>query len=443
MTPGLGERLKRRRLFLKDVPAWSRILYDALFYVFSVFYLPSFILKGKWREGFGTRFGRIDAATRDRLRARIFWVHAVSVGEVVQAMRLINAVRDSMSEFKFLLTTTTATGREVALKLKGESDEVLYFPVDYRWSVRAFIRAVNPEALVLLETEIWPNLILELSDRGVPVFIVNGRISEKAIGKYRSIRRFLAPILNRLSAIAVQDETMKERFLELGADVSVVKVTGNMKFDWLPTAVNDPVYAKIESFRAGADFFWMAGSTHAGEEELLLRVYNILLRRYPKQRLLIAPRHLTRVESILQEAAKKGFKVIKISEWDGSQTGVLLLDKMGLLAGAYAYADAVFVGGSLAPFGGHNLVEPAYFEKPILFGPHMNNFRSMSQDFLRASAAIQVENAEALEGELVSLADNPAERKRLGSRAKTLILTHQGATERNKQLLMNSMALID
>lgn len=442
MTPNLREKLQRKSVF-RDVPAWRRFVYEILFYFFSLFYLPSFMAKRKWREGMGERFGHITTETRAHLEGRVFWVHAVSVGEMVQALRLVNALRDSFDGYKFLITTTTVTGKEVALKLKNEADEVLYFPIDFRWSVRKFIRAVNPSAVALLETEIWPNLIIELTNRGIPVSIINGRISEKAIQKYRRVKGFLAPVLNRLSTIAVQDEIMKKRFLDLGTDASVVSVTGNMKFDWLPPSRPDPVLNKVDAFRASARFLLVAGSTHEGEEEVLFKIQTTLSKRFEGWRLLLAPRHLTRLDQIEQTAARLGVPVTRLSAWDGSQTGVLLLDQMGVLASAYDYADTVFIGGSLVPFGGHNPVEPAYYEKAILFGPHMNSFRLMAKDFLNASAAIQVNNAEALQRELVSLTENSAQRKEMGQRAKSLILTHQGATERNKKLLIHSMALAE
>ncbi len=425
-----------------------RILYDIGLFLFALCYLPVFFLKGKHREGFLERFGILPAEVKKALAGKkVLWVHAVSVGEAVQAVRLIQSLRERIPGYRFVLTVTTASGRDIARKLSKEGDVVLYFPVDFRACVSAFVRQVSPRAVVVLETEIWPNLIYELSERRIPVGIVNGRISDRAIGKYRAVRNFVKPVLNRLSAIAVQDAAMKQRFVDLGASPALVFVTGNMKFDWRPASSDpEPVRAIEASLAKAGHFLFVAGSTHEGEEGILFDTARSLAQRFPHFRLLIAPRHLDRMRSIEGRAVKAGLAVRRVSEWAGRdgqwepQT-VLLLDQMGVLANLYRLADAVFIGGSLVPgFGGHNPVEAAFFEKPVLFGPHMDDFKEIVKEFKLAGACIEIAGKDALEEELISLMGSEERRKALGGAARRTIDRHQGATRKNVEALMASMA---
>ncbi len=433
-------------------PRLARLLYDIVFFFFALLYIPTFLVKGKHKAGFFSRFGRVSKAVKRSLAGKkVIWVHAVSVGEIVQAVRLVNSLREEAEDCKFVLTATTTAGREVALKLKGDDDTVLYFPVDFRGCVRRFIRDIAPRAVIILETEIWPNLIFELSKRGVPVFIVNGRISDRAIGKYRLARFFLKPVLNRLTKIWVQDELMQSRFIDLGADPDLVSVTGNMKFDWEPAADHLQTAERMErALKGSGSFLCIVGSTHEGEEDIIFDLFRSLRKKFLSFQLLIAPRHLTRLESIEARAAKKGVETKRVSNFlDESQKGIpnadegtiLILDKIGVLASLYRLADVVVIGGSFVPVGGHNLVEPAYFEKPILFGPHMHNFKEMAEAFKGANAAIEVKDAGGLEKVILSLAQDPHRRKTLGSAAKKLVSQHQGATGRNVQELLSLLKL--
>lgn len=421
-----------------------RFLYDVLFFLFAVFTLPVYLAKAKHRKAFWKRFGSVPPEARTPEGKTALWIHAVSVGEAVQAVRLAGEARRRMPGTPVVLSVTTLAGYEVAAGLKDARDPVVFFPFDFRGAVRSFVDAVRPRALVLLETEIWPGVISELSERGVPVFIVNGRISDRSIGRYRMLGPFLKGLLRRLSGIGVQDETMKARFLELGADPFKVHVTGNMKFDWLPPREESWIVAALDAHfrRETAPFFWIAGSTHEGEEELLWGAYRTLRARRGRVRFLIAPRHLERIPAILRSAARSGVRVRKVSEAlarNGSGDwgeDILLLDQMGVLAGLYRLADAIFIGGSLVPVGGHNPVEPAFFEKPVLFGPHMENFREMAEEFQRAGAAVRVGSAADLEKELAALWEDPERRRRLGRAARDLVTRHQGATRRNAERIV-------
>ncbi len=430
---------------------WMRVLYEAGFLIFVLFYLPFFLMKAKHRYGFLCRLGFVPAPVRKSLEGKkVIWVHAVSVGEVVQAVRLINALKEKFTAFKFLLTTTTAAGYEVAQKMTSEEEAVSFFPIDLTWCLRRFIRDVRPSAVVILETEIWPNLIYELSDRGIPAFIVNGRISDKAIGSYRKIRFFMKDVLSFLSGIAVQDEGMRQRFLELGADQALLSVTGNMKYDWQPQTGHEEMIQKIESFFKSHDsFLWICGSTHEGEEEILLDVYQAVKKSCPALRLLVAPRHLNRIESVERKASQKGIFVKRVSSAlvevprSGHEAeGVWILDQMGLLASLYRAADAVFIGGSLVNFGGHNLAEPAFFEKAILFGPFMQNFKEMAEAFKIHEAAMEVDTGGDLQEKLLLLIRDEERRKAMGRRARQLVFQHQGATHRNRAALLKTIELV-
>lgn len=413
-----------------------RFLYDAGFLLFAIAYLPVFFMKGKHRLGMGSRFGAVpDDVRRSLSGRRVVWIHAVSVGEMALALRLADAVRAKFTDVKILLTVTTVAGWGVAEKAKHEEDALLFFPADFRPSVRAFIRSTSPAAVVLLETEIWPNLIFELSARRVPVYILNGRISDKAYPKYRRLGAWLGAVLERLSFVGAQDERMRERFIAIGAPPEKVAVTGNIKFDWRPDAARErQAEALGRRIKRPGDFFCIAGSTHEGEEEILFEIFAKLRRESPEFQLLIAPRHLERMPSIEAAAAKRGVALKKVSEagsGDASAEAVWILDQMGVLACLYQAADAVVMGGSFVPVGGHNLVEPAFYEKPVLFGPYMQNFRDMADQFLAASAAIAVNGAEDLERQLAALMKDSAKRKGLGLAAGRLVRQSQGATERN------------
>ena len=409
-------------------------------------------MKGKHRGGFSSRLGRVPSGLKKALEGKkVIWIHAVSVGESIQAIRLVNVLRKKRPDVRFLVTTVTATGQEVVKKLKSDDDATLYLPIDFRIFVRRFIRDIHPSVVVLLETEIWPNLIYESASRNIPVFIVNGRISDKAIGKYEKVKYFLAPLLNRLWGIKVQDENMKRRFVALGAKPELVSVTGNMKFDWEPPSQEEAIVEIIQQrFLSAGSFFCIAGSTHEGEEEALFGLYQSIRPRFPQFKLLIAPRHLERIQAIENKAKQYGLVLRKASDLirEGSEKSpesetdetLLILDRMGVLAGLYRLADAVFIGGSLVKMGGHNLVEPAFFEKPILFGPFMHNFIEMAEEFKRAAAAIEVGNSSELEKELEILMQNPERCQALGAAAKHLVFRHQGATRRNLEMILSAVA---
>ena len=419
-----------------------RLLYRMLFFIFSIGYLPFFFFKGKHREGFAERLGWIPRKVQLKLAGKkVVWIHAVSVGESILALHFLEALKKEQPSVTILITVTTPTAREMVQKKKKDEDVLLYLPVDFKGAVRRFADAVKPAALVLFETEIWPNLIWELSDRQVPIFIVNGRISEKALHAYQKVSFFLKPILNRIRKIGAQDETMKRRFLDLGADPARVEVTDNLKYALRPdTGPAAPWAEKIRSvFGKSKMFLLIAGSTHEGEEELLFNLYPTLAASDRDFRMLLAPRHVERVPAVLEKARALGVPAERLSEarWTAdSLAPVLILDKMGVLSGLYAEAEAVFIGGSLVPVGGHNPTEPAVFGKAVLFGPHMQNFQEMAEEFVRSNAALRIQSAEELKERIEALAKDPERRAALGAAAKELIERHQSALRKNLEMIL-------
>ena len=410
-------------------------LYTLAFSLFALLYLPTFLIKGKHRSRLRERFGSIAPVFEDRgTDAQVVWIHGVSVGEMVQAVRLGQELKKRTKGLRCIYTTTTLTGYAVAEKWVSPEDALFAFPLDFRFAVRKFCDATRPDLVVILETELWPNLLWELFSRRIPVYIANGRISDEALTRYRLIKPFLRHLLPQIDAIGAQDALMQERFVELGAKTDRVHLMGSLKYDWQPSARDerfDRVLDEVSAVLPKPALICVAGSTHEGEEAMLLGIYARLKRTCPGLALFLAPRHLHRNKDIESCAKKMGIQVQYLSQGPGQTAdGVWLLDTMGSLPFLYAKADLVVMGGSFVKVGGHNLVEPAYFDKPILFGPYMNNFRSMAKDFLNAGAAVRCQHAADLEREIEVLAKDSRQRERIGKNAGRLVQTSSGALER-------------
>ena len=422
-------------------------IYDLFFGLFSLAYLPYLVIKGGAHKDFGQRFGRLPDDLRDTGRARPVWVHAVSVGEVLAVKDFLKALKAKLPGKRIVLSTTTKTGNDIARKTLEKDILKFYFPVDFSFAVKNVIEKVNPSLFIMMETEIWPNLISELAKRRIPAVLINGRISERSFAGYRRIRFVFADILRKIDLFCMRTETDAERIRAMGAPGDRVCVTGNMKFDLKEPekATKHPVDlvgrrgrrpARPAEALASSDLL-VAGSIHRGEEEAVLEVYSRLAKRFTGLKLLIAPRHIDRSPDIKRMAEEAGFKSrlfsnLKESDRTGSsEDSVFVLDTFGELKKLYGLATVVFMGGSLIKRGGHNLVEPAIFAKPIAFGPSMFNFRDMAGQFVRNNAAVQVTDKEGLEKALGELLKDKDARASLGQRAKELIEKNRGATERN------------
>ncbi|MEW6741973.1 MAG: 3-deoxy-D-manno-octulosonic acid transferase [Planctomycetota bacterium] len=412
-------------------------LYDLLIVIAFVVLAPYLMLRlatsRRYRAGLKQRLG----LTRLRHPERpCVWVHGVSVGEVRAAQPLVTRLETAHPELEVVISTTTLGGQEVARRLYP-GRYIFYFPLDFGPVVRKFVGTLRPRIILLVELEIWPNLLYVASRARIPVVIVNGRITERSWQGYRRLGRFL-PQMERIAYFLVQNEDYRRRLIDLGVPGDRVEITGNLKYDALPT---DQGQGKYESLRRElglrpGERVILGGSTHEGEEAVLWRVFTHLGVRRDGVRLLLVPRHLERVGDVMRTLSRAGARTVRVTslrsgEDSGNADSVLLLDTLGELASFYGVADVVFVGGSLVPHGGQNMMEPAALGKPVLFGPHVQNFRDEVALLLQHEAAIQVASPEELELEMGCLLDDPGRARELGERARSVALSARGATERS------------
>jgi 3-deoxy-D-manno-octulosonic-acid transferase len=394
------------------------------------------------------------------------WVHGVSVGEVAAAEPLVRALERRFPGHEVVITTSTATGQAVARR-KFEGKRVAYFPVDFSWAVKRVFRALRPTLVVLVELELWPNFLIEGRRRGVPVVVVNGRISERSFRRYKLARWFwLARRFLPLQAVArycVQTDQYARRFTRLGVDPQKIVVTGSLKYDGVLTgaaSVQAAAEARTSLGLEAGSVVWIGGSTHAPEERLLVDVFARLRISHPKLTLVLAPRHNERAAEVKRVVEGAGLRPVLRSAQrsgafgtsgpvapgtgafrtsgpvaPGTGTDVVIIDTLGELSRLYAAADLVFVGGSLIPHGGQNILEPASLGKPVLFGPHVQNFQESVERLLAARGAVQVADAGELEARLRELLADPAGARALGARALAAIEAAKGATDRTLAVL--------
>jgi len=411
------------------------------------------------------RFRRYLPALRDRFGPpaipqlhRSIWVHAVSVGEVKAVQKLLDRLRDAHAGSPLVISTITPTGQQLA-RSAGVADHVFYFPFDLPGPVRRTLDRLDPELVIIAETEIWPNFLRECAKRGIRVVMVNGRISDRSWPRYRMIRGWMKQILRDYTIIGMQSESDRRRIEDIGANSEKVTVFGNLKFDAaLAKRALEPSLSRVLRSRQP---LWIAASTMPGEEELILDGFRELLKRHPQLTLLIAPRHPERFDGVERLVTSSGLSCVRrttismqtggavydralfqeaeeMSQLQGQARGhrprlqseVILLDTIGELAATFEYATVVFMGGTLAPRGGHNILEPAMFAKPIVFGPHMENFREIAAAFLKEHAAVQVRNAGELVTALDQLLSDEHAASELGAKARRLIDINAGATEK-------------
>ena len=416
---------------MKAVKAWQgwilRLLYTGLLYLLP----PLALLRLYWR-------GRQDAGHRQRWRERLgfipylpsgsLWIHAVSVGETRAALPLIRALLNRYPGLPLLVTTTTLTGSRQVREALGEQVHHVYAPYDLPGAVRRFLQRTRPRLAVIMETELWPNLLRQCTVAGIPTLIANARLSERSARGYAQIRWLTASMLRDITLITAQAEADAERFRALGAPR--VEVAGNLKYD---LTLPDDLPERGQQFRQdvlGASRpVWIAASTHAGEDEEVLDALATLRARWPKLLLLLVPRHPERFDGVAALCQQRGFSVVRRSEQRicTPETAVFLGDSMGELLLFYAAADLAFVGGSLVPTGGHNVLEPALLGLPVLFGTHMFNFTEAGERLLKAGAAWRVADAAELAALVDRLLTDPALRQNAGQRGQTVVERHRGA----------------
>jgi 3-deoxy-D-manno-octulosonic-acid transferase len=364
------------------------------------------------------------------------WVHAVSVGEVLSARPLMSELRACYPKLRLFLSTTTLTGQQLARRSVSDVDGVFYFPFDWTITARRTLDVVRPRLFVMTETEIWPNLLRECKRRGVRTLMVNGRISYRSFPRYRLIRPFMKRVLADIDRFCVQGEETSRRLVDLGADPARIVITGSLKFDSLETTPT-PGRGRgrvLRFFRVPQNRpVIIAGSTLKGEEEPVVRAFNRVRASGVNALLVVAARHPERFGEVERLCRHEGLAVVRRTELPidaEPRADAVVLDTIGELAQLYQIATVVFIGGSLVPAGGHNILEPALYGKPVVFGPHMQNFGEIVETFLSNGAAIQVRTAGELEETMLSLIGDPVRRARVGAAARALVESNRGARDR-------------
>ncbi len=426
------------------------LLYDLLLLAAATVLVPYYLFRG-WRYG-KVRRGireRLGFYLPDRLKSLagrpVIWVHAVSVGETRAAIPLVKALTEAFPGHALIVSNVTETGHAVA---RGIPDAALclFFPFDLSWVVRRVLRQVQPSLIVIVETEIWPNFVRIAHRKGIPVVLVNGRISDRSFPRYRRLRPLVRPVLSHFSAFCMQTAQDAERIRLIGAPAERIEVTRNLKFDMQAPAVNHAQPESLkETLALPADCpVWAAGSTHSGEEEMVAEVYRRLLAEGRQIVLALVPRHPERVRAVASMLADRGLSVTlrtRIGERSGPlQAGeVLLVDTLGEMLKIYAAADLVFLGGSLVPVGGHNVLEAALVHKPVIFGPYMHNFREIARLLLEAGGGMQIEDEAGLHNAVAGLLTNSELRRHMGEGGFTLLQQNVGATRHTVEVLRRQL----
>jgi 3-deoxy-D-manno-octulosonic-acid transferase len=421
-------------------------LYSVLVLIAAVLASPWFIYQAlrykKYVGSFGQRLGYLPLSFNMDGDDSI-WIHAVSVGEVLTARPLISELKRRYPNLRMFLSTTTMAGQQLARRSVRDVDAVFYFPFDFQFVVRRTLELVRPKLFIMMETEIWPNLLRECRQRGVKTAVVNGRLSARSFPRYRLIRPMMRRVLDHVDRFLVQSEESARRFIDLGADPARVVVTGSLKFDSIEvssTALQARARDRVlRYFRvSGSRPVIVAGSTMKGEEGAVLRAFRRVRSVAPNTLLVIAPRNPERFNEAEQLARQEGWKVARRSDLaiDAEpRVDVVVLDTIGELATIYQIATVVFVGGSLVATGGHNVLEPAVFGKPIVFGPHMQNFVEIAEAFVSNGAGVQLNGEEELDEAFLSLMSDPVRRARLGAAARALVEANRGANDKSVTVL--------
>ena len=372
----------------------------------------------------------------------VIWIHAVSVGEVQAAVPLINRLLKAYPEYSLVVTTTTPTGAHTVKHRFGQMVTHYYLPYDMAWAVKRFLARLEPSMLIIMETEIWPNLLHYSHQTGAPVLLVNARMSARSAAGYGRFPRFMRQTLANITLIAAQGQEDARRLIELGAAAERTIVTGNLKFDIkLPHSIREQAEVMRRALAAVNRPVWIAASTHEGEEKLVLEAFDQVLRQSPDCLLLLAPRHPERCERIAELCRRRGYILVRRSEGDTvtADTAVYLIDTMGELPVCYAAADIAFIGGSLVPIGGHNMLEAASLGLPILTGEHFFNFAEVTDMLCQAGAAWVVHDQAALASHVLMLLDDANLRYQAGQSGCKIVESHAGGVDELMLLLHDQL----
>ncbi|PCH63362.1 MAG: 3-deoxy-D-manno-octulosonic acid transferase [Gammaproteobacteria bacterium] len=423
---------------LKCAEFYLKFFYTSLF----TLALPLILLRLIWRgfrspayfKRWGERFGTSANIPQDK---SVIWIHAVSVGEVEASRPLIKALQQDFPEHQLLLTTMTPTGSERVKVLFADTVAHCYLPYDLPFAIERFLTATHPQFGIIMETEIWPNLITHCAKHKIKLVLANARMSERSLKGYQRVDTLTREVLQSLTFIAAQSEQDRQRFAKLGADIKKVHAIGNLKYEvTLPASLME----QAESMRSMWDVnrpVLIAASTHEGEEEIILNASRQIRAQYPNLLLIIVPRHPERFDRVTALSQRAGFKTLRRSEHQPcrSDVQILVVDTMGELPLFYGASDIAFVGGSLVPHGGHNLLEPAALGRAVITGPHYFNFSQITRQFLHENAAIEVTDTASLAVTVIDLLQNSQKRAEMGEAGLQLIVNSQGASMRLSNLI--------
>lgn len=416
------------------------LIYSALLAAGLLVTLPYWLMQrlrhGKYRAGLSERLGRIPPRLVAQPPRPTIWVHAVSVGEVLAVSGLVAGLKHRFPNYRIVISTTTDTGQKLARTRFG-AENVFYFPLDFAFAIRPYLSRLRPELIVIVETELWPNFLRLGKASGTRLVIVNARISDRSWPKYRRFQSLFTRVLRQVDLFLTQTEEDARRLAQIGALQERIQVTGNLKFD-VPAPAAPAIIASLRAAfqQADAGPVMVCGSTVEGEEPILLQAFVNILASYPRAALILAPRHPERFNEVAELLNQLGIRFWRRSLWSGDPivAGVLLIDSIGELAALYSLADVAFVGGSLVPRGGHNIIEPALYGVPIVVGNHTENFRDIVSLF-QSRDAVRVVGPAELPLAFMELISNPAERIALGRRGAETLRAQMGATQRTMEAL--------
>ena len=424
----------------------TMLIIDFVYFIYIIiitpYYLFKFLTSRYHRQGLLERFGFVKFSDYDRQK-RCIWLHAASVGEINASEALIKNLRELYPDYGFVISTLTPSAQKL-VKEKYPQIKSFFFPIDLSLIIRKVLKQINPALIILIEQELWLNLIRISASKRIPIILLNGRITKHSARRYLFIKPVISRIWNKISCFCVQNKEYFEHFKMLGVKSDKIRITGNMKYDLLDKSfqTKEVSYREIFGFNK-IDSVIIGGSTHHPEEEILLEVYSKLKQDINNLRLIIAPRHPFRFDDVEKIIRVKGFECLRRSKIStGSISGnvnsaVVLLDTLGELSKVYSIADVVFVGGSMISRGGQSILEPASLGKPVVFGADMSNFQEMADLLIKEKAAVSVIDKSALYQQLIHLLKEPAELKKMGERAQIVINQYKGATIRNIEFIKN------
>lgn len=390
----------------------------------------------------GERFGFIALQPQEK---PLVWIHAVSVGETIAAGPLVAALKSSHPKLRLLVTCMTPTGSEMINTVFGDTVTHCYAPYDTPDAIARFLRRSSPKLLIIMETELWPNMIAACSSKGIPTIVANARLSHKSARGYSRISPLVKPMFGALHSVAAQSSDDAERFIALGSSPSSLTVTGNIKFD---SALEPKLHSRASKLRkswqrSGKELIWLAASTHAGEDEIVLDAFGKIKQRLPHLMLVLTPRHPERFNSVYRLAEDSGFRVLRCSNLtkQAHDADILIGDSMGELLIYYGASDIAFVGGSLVPVGGHNMIEPAAWKKPIISGPFVHNFTEVAKLLHEAGALEFCETADELSKQVMQLCEDEETNKKMGHAAAHVIENNRGAVTKLMGMVENSLSI--